>query len=44
MNGQSGRIEAGRVSNAIMSHMDWMPTLLAAVGEPEVKEKLKRGY
>jgi arylsulfatase len=39
-----GRIEAGAVSNTIMSHLDWMPTLLAAVGEPEIKEKLKRGY
>jgi arylsulfatase len=24
--------------------MDWMPTLLAAVGEPDVKEKLLTGY
>ena len=23
--------------------MDWMPTLLAAAGEPEIKEKLKQG-
>jgi len=39
-----GRIEAGSVSNDIMSHMDWMPTLVAAAGEPDVKEKLKKGY
>ncbi len=35
-----GRIPAGRVSNEIMSHLDWVPTLLAAAGEPEVKKKL----
>ncbi len=39
-----GKIEAGSVSNDIMHHMDWMPTLLAAAGEPEVKEKLLKGY
>jgi len=39
-----GKIEPGRVSNEIMHHMDWMPTLLAAVGDPDVKEKLRKGY
>ena len=39
-----GKIKAGSVSNDIMSHMDWMPTLLAAVGEPDIKEKLKKGH
>jgi len=39
-----GKIEANSVSNDIMSHMDWMPTLLAAVGEPDIKEKLMKGY
>ena len=24
-------------------HEDWMPTLLAAVGEPDIKEKLRKG-
>ena len=38
-----GKIEAGSVSNEIMHHMDWMPTLLAAAGEPNIKEKLKKG-
>ena len=38
-----GRIPAGRVSTEIMSHLDWMPTLVAAAGEPELKEKLLRG-
>ena len=40
---QRGRkIEAGAVSNEIMSHLDWVPTLMAAAGEPEIKEKLKK--
>jgi len=39
-----GRVKAGSVSNTIMHHMDWMPTLLAAVGEPEIKTKLLEGY
>jgi len=39
-----GNIKPGSVSNEIMSHLDWVPTLLAAAGEPEVKEKLMKGY
>jgi arylsulfatase len=39
-----GHIKAGSVSNDIMSHLDWLPTLLAAAGDPDVKEKLKTGY
>jgi len=39
-----GKIEAGTVSNEIISHMDWLPTLVAAAGEPQVKEKLLTGY
>jgi arylsulfatase A-like enzyme len=39
-----GRIEPGSVSNEIISGMDWLPTLLAAVGEPDVKEKLLKGH
>ena len=38
-----GKIKAGSVSNEIMHHMDWMPTLLAAAGEPDIKAKLKKG-
>ncbi len=38
-----GKIPAGKVSNAVMSNLDWAPTLLAAAGEPKIKEKLKRG-
>jgi arylsulfatase len=39
-----GRIEPGSVSNEIMSHLDWMPTLLAAAGDPGVKQKLLGGF
>jgi arylsulfatase len=39
-----GKIEAGSVSNEIMHHMDWLPTFLAAAGEPDVKEKLLDGH
>ena len=39
-----GHIAAGSVSNDIISHLDWMPTLLAAAGVPDVKEKLLTGY
>jgi arylsulfatase A-like enzyme len=38
-----GKIKAGTWSNQIMHHMDWFPTLLAAAGEPDIKEKLKAG-
>ncbi len=39
-----GRIKAGSVVNGIVSHQDWLPTLLAAAGEPEIKEKLLKGH
>ncbi len=39
-----GTIKAGTVVNDIFSHEDWMPTLLAAAGEPDVKEKLLKGH
>jgi arylsulfatase A-like enzyme len=39
-----GHIKPGTVINDIFSHEDWMPTLLAAAGEPEIKEKLLTGY
>ena len=38
-----GVIEAGQVSNEIISHMDWIPTFLAAAGDPNVKEELLTG-
>jgi arylsulfatase len=38
-----GKIEAGSVSNEIMHHMDWLPTLLAAAGADDIKERLMKG-
>ncbi len=38
-----GVIKPGTVSNEIISQEDWLPTLLAAAGEPNVVEKCKRG-
>ena len=37
------RIEAGQVSNEIMSHLDWMPTLAAAAGNPDLKAQMLKG-
>lgn len=39
-----GKIKAGSISNDIISHLDWMPTLLAAAGVPDITEKLLKGY
>lgn len=39
-----GKIQPGTVSNEIISHMDWLPTFAAVAGEPEIKEKLLKGY
>jgi arylsulfatase A-like enzyme len=39
-----GHIEAGSVSNEIVSGLDWVPTLAAAAGDPDVKEKLLQGH
>ena len=39
-----GRIEAGRVSNDIMSHLDWVPTLMAAAGDDTIKQSLLKGH
>jgi len=39
-----GKIKPGMVSNDIVSHLDWAPTLLAVAGVPDVKEKLLKGY
>ena len=38
------KIAAGQVSNEIMSHLDWMPTLMAAVGQPNIKRRLLKGH
>ena len=39
-----GRIPAGVVSNEIVQHHDWLPTFLAAAGEPDIVTKLKQGH
>ena len=39
-----GKIEAGSVSTEIVQHHDWFPTFLAMAGDPDVVEKLKKGY
>ena len=38
-----GKIEADSVSNGIIHHMDWLPTFVAAAGEPDVKKQLLKG-
>jgi len=38
-----GKIEAGQISNEIFSGMDWFPTLVAAAGDPAIKEELLQG-
>ena len=39
----TGKIPAGTWNNEIVHHMDWLPTFLAAAGDADVKEKLKKG-
>ena len=39
-----GKIPPGEVSNEIVSHLDWLPTILAIAGEPEIKEQLLKGH
>lgn len=39
-----GTIEPGSKMNGIFSHEDWFPTFAAAVGEPDLVEKVKNGH
>jgi arylsulfatase len=39
-----GRIRSGQTTNEIFFALDWFPTLLAAAGEPDIKNKLLTGY
>ncbi len=39
-----GKIPAGGVVNNVMSHLDWVPTLMAAVGIDDIKQQLLDGY
>jgi len=38
-----GTVKPGSISNSVMSHLDWVPTLMAAVGDNEIKSELKAG-
>ena len=39
-----GVVAPGSVINDIVSHQDWLPTLLTAAGEPDINAKLKKGH
>jgi arylsulfatase len=39
-----GKIEPGTVKNGIVSGLDWFPTLLSAVGDTDVKDRLLKGW
>jgi arylsulfatase len=39
-----GVIDPGTVTNELMSHNDWIPTLMAIAGEPDIVNKLLTGY
>ena len=39
-----GHIKAGTVLNGIVCHQDMLPTLVAAAGDPDVNQKLLKGY
>jgi arylsulfatase len=39
-----GVINEGTVTNELMGHNDWVPTLCALAGEPDIVRKLKTGY
>ncbi|MDG2325142.1 MAG: arylsulfatase [Halioglobus sp.] len=39
-----GVIKPGTVYNDVFSHEDMLPTIMGAVGEPDIKEKLLKGH
>src|SRR5438876_9607638 len=39
-----GHIKPGTVTNELMSHNDWIPTLCPIAGEPDIVNKLLNGY
>ena len=39
-----GVVKPDTIINDIFSHLDWVPTLMAAAGEPGIKEKLLKGH
>lgn len=38
-----GRFPAATMLNGIVSHQDWLPTILAAAGIPDIKKRLLKG-
>src|SRR5262245_28804521 len=38
-----GKVPAGKVENGIFSGLDWFPTLVAAAGNPNIADELKKG-
>jgi arylsulfatase A-like enzyme len=38
-----GKVPAGKVENGITSGLDWFPTFVAAAGNPNIVEELKKG-
>ena len=38
-----GQVPAGKVENGIISGLDWFPTLVAAAGNPNIIDELKKG-
>ncbi len=39
-----GKFRQGAILNGIVAHQDWLPTLLAAAGDPDINEKLLHGH
>ena len=39
-----GHVQPGSVSNGIVSGLDWFPTLLAAAGDADIKQRLLTGW
>ena len=38
-----GKVPAGKVENGIISGLDWFPTFVAAAGNPNIADELKKG-
>jgi arylsulfatase len=38
-----GKVPAGKVENSIVSGLDWFPTFVAAAGDPNIADELKKG-
>jgi len=39
-----GQIKPGEIANGIISGLDWFPTLLAAAGDTDVKDRVLKGW